>query len=33
VRNSPLCDANKFARDFIDVLVQAWRSKTGGKPH
>src|SRR5438045_6269687 len=28
VQASPLCDAERFARDFLDVIMHAWQSKT-----
>jgi protein O-GlcNAc transferase len=27
MRRSPLCDAPRFAKDFLDVLTQAWKSR------
>jgi predicted O-linked N-acetylglucosamine transferase (SPINDLY family) len=30
VRESPLCDAPRFANDFLDVLQQAWQPRTSG---
>jgi protein O-GlcNAc transferase len=30
VRNSPLCDAPRFARDFLNVIEGAWRARVDG---
>src|SRR5205823_6412869 len=27
LQSSPLCDAQRFARDFLDVISSAWQSK------
>ncbi len=27
VRRSPLCDAERFAKDFVELIENAWRTK------
>ena len=32
VRRSPLCDARRFAGDFLSLLKHAWQSRCEGQP-